>query len=520
MRVRLVSLLALAAAALALVVVGCGGSDEGSGSDPAAVAPASSPVYIQVALQPEGTLQSNIESLVSKVAGIDNLGDLIVEELEDSALSSGEELDFSKEIEPWLGEQAGISLQEYDGEDFQGYAVAIQSTDTDATQDFIDKQSADEEVKKGSYEGTDFLIETDDDSAVGIVGDFLVIAEDEDSFKAVVDAADGDSLVDQDTYTSAIGNAPEDSLADVFVDIGGLIEESGGTIDPEAQQFLETAGIEAKDATAIASLVPDADQIEINFSTNAAGDNPPTGDASKMLGSLPGGSFAALATADFGARFSEAIDSLDETGIPGEIKPNELKSALKEEAGIDLDKIGASIGDIGVFAQGNTENNLTGALVLESTSSKEATNTVSNIGLLLRATGTPGITAISGEATGFSIRDADLGRQPIVVAAKGDKIAVSYGLAASAQALSAGQGATLAENPAFKAAAGALGDTPISGFVSGQAALALVENMLPTDEQAELEELRPYLDKVEFVAIGAGTDGELATSKLIVGFTE
>jgi hypothetical protein len=519
MRVRLVSLLALAAAALALVVAGCGGGDDSSGSDPAAVAPAGSPVYIQVALKPEGTLKSNIESLVSKVAGIDNLGDLIVEELESSAISSDEELDFSKEIEPWLGEKAGISLQEYDGEDFQGYAVAIQSTDTGATQDFIDKQSADEEVKKGSYEGTDFLIEADDDSAVGIVGDFLVVAEDEKSFKATVDASDGDSLADEETYTSAIGNAPDESLADVFVDVGGLIEESGGTIDPEAQQFLETAGIDAEEATAIASLVPGSDQIEINFSTNAAGDNAPVGDASEMLGSLPGGSFAALAGADVGAQLNEAIDSLDETGIPGEIEPNELKKALKEEAGIDLEQIASSIGDIGVFAQGNTENNLTGALVIESTSSKEATNTVSNIGLLLRATGATSITALSGDATGFSIRDPGID-QPIVVAAKGDKIAISYGLAASAQALTAGQGSTLAENPTFKAAGSALGDTPISGFVSGSAALALIENMLPPDEQAEFEELRPYLDKLEFIAVGAGTSGDLATSKLIVGFTE
>ncbi|MGE0067426.1 MAG: DUF3352 domain-containing protein, partial [Solirubrobacterales bacterium] len=337
MRVRLISLLTLAVAAFALAVAGCGGGDS-SGSDPATVAPASSPVYIQVALKPEGTLASNIETLVSKVAGIDDIGGLIVEEIEGSALSSGEDLDFGKEIEPWLGEQAGISLQEYDGDDFQGYAVAIQSTDTDATQAFIDKQSADEVAEEGSYEGSDFIIEEDDDTAIGIVGDFLVIAEDEDSFKAAVDAADGDSLADEDTYASAIGEAPDESLADVFVDIGGLIEESGGTVDPEAQQFLETAGIEAKEATAIASLVPGSDQIEVDFSTNAAGDNPPTGDASAMLGSLPGGSFAALATADFGERFSEAIDSLDESGIPGEIEPNELKSLLKEEAGIDLDK--------------------------------------------------------------------------------------------------------------------------------------------------------------------------------------
>ncbi|MBK5219755.1 MAG: DUF3352 domain-containing protein [Thermoleophilia bacterium] len=508
----------MATAAIALIAAGCGGGDDSSGSDPAAVAPPKSPVFIDVSVRPEGTLQSNIEALAKNVAGIDNLGELIVSEIEDSALSSGEDFDYAKEVEPWLGEKAGISLQEYDGNDFAGYAVAIPSTDTGATQDFIDKQSADEVAEEGSYEGSDFKVE-EDDTTIGVVGDFLVIAEDEKSFKAAVDAGDGESLADVDAYNSAVGAAPSESLANVFVDIGGLIEESGGTVDPEAQQFLESAGIEPKEATALASVVPGSDQIEIDFSTNAAGDNPPTGDASQLLGSLPGGSFAAFSSAEFGERLGEAIDRLDEVGIPGEIQPNELKDVMKA-AGIDLEKIGGSIGDVALFAQGNTEQNLTGAVVLETTSSKEATNTVSNIGLLLRATGTPGVTAISGKATGFSIRSPELGDQPLVVAAQGEKIAISYGLAASAQALSAGTSATLAENPAFKAAGEALGDVPISGFVAGPAALALIENLIPAEDLAELEEAKPFLDKVGYAAIGAGSSGDLATAKLIVGFTE
>ena len=62
------------------------------------------------------------------------------------------------------------------------------------------------------------------------------------------------------------------------------------------------------------------------------------GDASELLGSLPADSVAAFASADFGERSSEAIDSIDEKGIPGEVPPNQLKSGLKE-AGIDIDKI-------------------------------------------------------------------------------------------------------------------------------------------------------------------------------------
>jgi len=518
MKVRLVLILAAATAALALIAAGCGGGGDSSGGDPASVVPADSSVFVDVVLQPEGDLQANIEALAKDLAGIDDLGALIVEELENGA-APGEEADFEKEIQPWLGEDAGISLQGYDGEDFSGYVVAVATTDADAAQKFLDENEEDV-VDKGSYEGADYTVE-DDGTVGGIVGDFLVVAENEESFKAAVDASDGDSLADQDAYTSAADAAPAESLANVFVDVGGLIEEAGGTIDAEAEQFLELSGIEPKDATALASVVPGSNRIEIDFATNLVGEDPPTGDPSQLLGSLPGGAFAAFATTEFGSRVSEAIDQLDENGIPGELEPNELKSALKSK-GIDLDQIGGSIKDLGAFAQGNTERNLGGAVVMTASDAEEAQNTVANIGLLLRSSDTPGVTAIDEDGiSGFSIRDADdLGEQPLVVAAKDDKIAISYGPVAAAAALTAGKSATLAENPAFKKAGEALGDTPLSGFIAGPATVALVENLLSPEEAAELEEVRPLLDKIEYLAVGTGSSGDLATSKLVLAFSE
>jgi hypothetical protein len=39
-----------------------------------------------------------------------------------------------------------------------------------------------------------------------------------------------------------------------------------------------------------------------------------------------------------------------------------------------------------------------------------------------------------------------------------------------------------------------------------------------TEEEEGFEEAKPYLEKIAFAAIGAGSSGELATSKLILGF--
>lgn len=514
LRLVLPALLALLAA---LVGTGCGGGDEsGGGTDPASVAPPQAPIFIDFTLQPEGETKQNLDALAKQIAGIDNLGDLIVEELENSASDEGEELDFEKEVEPWLGDQGGLFLQEYEDDDFEGYGAAVQTSDEEAAQDFVDKQlgSEDEAPEDGSYDGVDFKVEADDGTTIGVFDGLVVFAEDEAIFKSMVDASNGESLGGEEVYTDAVADTPGDSAADVYVDIGALIEESGGEIDNETELFLDTLGIEPEEATAVASLVPGSNQIEIDLSTNLSGDDPPSGDASELLGTLPATSVAAFASADFGKRFNEGIDQIDEEGIPGEVPPNQLKKTLKQ-AGIDLESIATSIGDAGAYVTGNSESSLGGALVLDTDDADQAKSTVSNIGLFLRSAGTSGITKITEGASGFSIRSPDLGRQPVVVVAKGDRIAIGYGLAPT---LSSFQQAnkTLADAAPYKEALEALGDTPIAVYADGPAALRLATALMPPGDEG-FEEAKPYLKKIDYLALGSEASGDLALAKLIVG---
>jgi hypothetical protein len=509
---------ALLVAFAALFAVGCGSSDDGGdgNTDPASVAPAQAPIFIDFTVRPEGATKENIDALAQKIAGIDNVGDLIVTEFENEAKEDGEEFDYEKEVEPWLGEQGGLFLQEYEDDDFEGFGAAIQTSDEDAAREFVDKQleSEDEAPQDGSYEGVDFKVEADDGMTIGVFDGLVVFAEDEDIFKTMVDASDGENLAGEDTYTSAVANVPDGSAADVYVDVGALIEESGDEIDAETKVFLDSLGIEPKEATAVASLVPGSDQIEIDLSTNLSGDNPPSGDASELLGSLPGTSVGAFASAEFGKRFNEGIDQIDEQGIPGEVPPNQLKKSLKQ-AGIDLEAIAGSIGDVGAYLTGNSERSLGGALILETEDATQAKNTVSNIGLFLRSANVPGFTAINGQASGFSIRDPELGRQPVVVAAKGSRIAIGYGLAPTLSSFEEA-GKTLADLPAYEEAVSALGGTPIAAFVDGSAALNLASALIPPGEE-EFETAEPYLQKIDYMAVGSEASDGLATAKLIVG---
>jgi hypothetical protein len=516
MKSRLVLL--IAALALVYALAGCGGSSDSSAPAPATIAPADSSVFIEATVLPTGTLKSNVETLAANVAGVDDLGATVVEKVEEAAKEADEPFSYEKDVKSWLGEKAGIFLSGFDGKDFSEAGGMIQVTDTSAAQEFIDahvKPDHGEKFEDASYEGVDYKVTSDDDSSIGIVGDFIVYAKNQQIFKAVVDASNGgEGLADVKKYTDSTSGEPSDGLASVYVDIGALIKQAG-PIDPQAAVFLQSAGISPEEATATATVVPGADQVEIDLRSDITGDNPPSGDASELVGSMPAESVAAFASPEFGKALSNLIDSIDANGIPGSIPPHKFKEGLKS-AGIDLEKIVGSIGDLGGFVEGTSLSNLGGAVVLTTDNAAEASNTVSNIGLLLRLSHTPGITAIGGKATGFSIRSSSLGHKPIVVAAKGKRISIGYGLPAALLGLSEA-GEKLAGDSVYKEAVSALGGTPITAFADGPGVLGLVEAG-SASEDPDFQKAKPYLEKVAYIAAGGGVEDGLSTAKLIVGF--
>lgn len=510
---------ALAAAALIAVPAGCGDRAGSSGSEVAELAPPRTPVFVEGVVRPSGELKSNTEAVAEQIAGIGNLGEFVVSELESSAEEDGDPVDFEREIEPWLGERAAVFFERLEDDELTDLGIVVESSDPDATEEFIDARvrASDEPYRSGSYEGVGFQVGGDEDNAIGVVGDFLLIADDEKVFADAVDASEGDSLAAEDTFTEAISAASDGSLADAYVDVGRLIDQSGGQIDPQARQILQNAGIDPSEATAVASVVPGSGQIAVEFSSDLAGQEAPTGEAPELLGSLPGNAFAGVAVSGFGDQVKEAIDNLDKEGIPDAVPPNQLKKGLKQ-LGIDLEGFAGSLQDAAAFAVGGSESSLGGALVL-TTEGAEATETVSNIVKLLRSVNVKGVSVLSGKYSGFSVRSEDLGDKPLVVAAKEGRIAIGYGLSATLSGLLAGaasEGKTLADTPSYKAAVESLGDTPISGFADGPAALRLADSLIPGSDD-DFEGAKKYLKSISFLALGSVSQEDLATARLIVG---
>jgi hypothetical protein len=511
----LTSLVAVLAAAL--VVAGCGSGSGGGGGEPAGLAPKSAPVYISLNLSPEAKASEELDALTKSVLGIENVGEFVAEQLENAALGSDEKFNFEEEVEPWLGERAGMYLAGYDGNDFHGYGLAIETTDAGEAEEFLETrvEAGEEEDEEGEFEGDKYWVESEDESVLGMVGDYVVFGETKADFEEMVEAFEGEGLNESSKYKKAIESAGSDGIGYVYVDIGGLIEQAKGSIPPESEAVFGLVGIEPQKATAVATVVPHSEQIEIDLSTNLAKTAAAGGDASKLLESLPATAVLGFASAEFGKSFGAGIDELSEKGIPGQIEPGELEGAL-ELAGINLDQIAASIGDAGGFAEGSSAGSLGGAIVLETSNASEAKNTVSNVGLLLRAAGTKGVTAISGELAGFSVHTAALGPKPLIVGAAGEKIVIAYGPQAAAQALRTNT-KTLGATADFEAAKASLGSTPMSAFIDGGPGLKLVEALLSPSEQAKLAEAKPYLGKISYAAIGTEAKGSTTTAKVIVG---
>jgi hypothetical protein len=503
-------------AIIAAIAVGGCGSGGSSDPTPANFAAPGSIVYLEAKLNPPASLKADVNSLAQAVAGINDLGSYVATKLESSAREDGDSLDFSSEVEPWLGADAGIAFKRLEDGELAEPLIAIATTNPAATQRFIDEHATqgNDGFRDGSYEGIEFKVGGSEDNAVGVIDQFFVIADGEKQFKAAVDANQGDSLADEDRFEQTISAASEGSIADIYVDVGALVGQGKGEVDSRAGQLLESSGIDPSEASAVASLLPGPEQLEIDISSDLGGEEAPTGDASELLGSLPAGSVAAVSATDFGDQLKEAIDSLDETGIPGRLEPNQLKSTLSA-AGINIDAVAASIEDAAVFAEGTDRDDLGGAMVL-SASSNEATKAIASLGTLLRTTRVPGVTAVSGEASGFSVRSDKLGSKPIVVVAKGERIAIGYGLAEALAGVETESGATLDGTAAYKAAVSSLGEAPISAFVDGPAALRLAEALVPRSN-TDFWEAQPYLKNVDYVAISTGSEDDLATARVIAG---
>ena len=128
-----------------------------------------------------------------------------------------------------------------------------------------------------------------------------------------------------------------------------------------------------------------------------------------------------------------------------------------------------------------------------------------------------GATGFQKVQGGFEIRSEDLGSNPVVVKVEGDRMVIAY-REESADAALSGASEDLSSNAAFGQATDALEGADLAGFVDFAPILQLAEN-LGAAEDPDYAIARPYLEKLAYLAIGSGKEGDFVTSKIVLGLT-
>ena len=361
---------ALVLALLTAVALASCGDDADPASGPAALMPADAPVYIEAVVSPEGAQAESLNALTAKlgelplIGTLTNPGDLIKGMIEDSASSSGVSLDFSEDVDPWLGERLGISyLSVADGS--ERFVAALETTDEGETEDALARILSEDAVpnEERTYEDVTYYTSGAEDYGVGVFSGHLVLAT-LDEFEAAVQVADsGESLADSDQLTEATAGLEDERLATLVLDASQFGELA--TSSPEELEKFEqvrAALPEFFDEPLSFALGVDERTIYLDQASPEVEGQPEVTE-SENFAEAPGDAFGAFGMGDIGGWITFVTglyDRVAESGVALEegYPEDGLAAAFEEETGVALDDLADAIGDGTVWVRGDLPDSL------------------------------------------------------------------------------------------------------------------------------------------------------------------
>jgi hypothetical protein len=249
----LVPVLTLATVVLALA--GCGSSSSpGSSADPAGVVPASAPLYAGAVVRPSGSLQTDATAAGTTLTHQPDAYARLASVLQ---VPGSPPLDYSHDIAPWLGPNAGVflstlstsaaatsQLQQLLGQVLQSGAstapsawpfasgvqgaIVLDTSDSSKAASFISTEAGHAGAHPASYRGVSYQA-TSGGEAFGIV-DRLAVLGTVTGLHGVIDTSlGGPSLAHATDYSKLLASAPSGTLAHVYSNPTVAGSASGGS---------------------------------------------------------------------------------------------------------------------------------------------------------------------------------------------------------------------------------------------------------------------------------------------------
>nr|WP_255429704.1 DUF3352 domain-containing protein [Streptomonospora sp. PA3] len=221
------------------------------GSQPESVLPASSIVFAELDLQPDGGQLAAYAQFVDRLpesmrSEIDPEADPAKEIVESLLESSGVEgMTYEEDFEPWLGRNFGVAMWQPDNEDAAvddsgaAVALAIEAEDEDAArQALADLQSQSEDPGETVFDvRDDFAILTPNSAALS-------------DLEAQVDSSG--TMEDNDTYVQDMESLGSGNLASAWMDLGRMVSLAAQSAesDPYGGGLDQYGGIQQPDPLA------------------------------------------------------------------------------------------------------------------------------------------------------------------------------------------------------------------------------------------------------------------------------
>ncbi|MGA9286236.1 MAG: DUF3352 domain-containing protein [Solirubrobacteraceae bacterium] len=542
---------ALIAAVAALA--GCGSS--GSKGEPSSLVPSSAPLYASFAVKPSGGSSGEASTAAKKLTHLAEPYGSLAQAL---LSSEGSHVEFKRDIESWVGKDAGLFLTSLDtsklpqsssslqtllegglagaasslGADAFGSsatqgAIVLETSDVGGARSFLEKRAHEQGAHTASYRGVSYQVSSKG-AAEGIVKDFAVIGS-ETGFKSVVDTSLGGA-----TITSASGYAkpPANAVASVYVRPEELTKAIHGSGGVASQGISLVSQLFAGAESASVSVTPTSNSISLQGEIHSAsGSTPLFGqEGAKALGEAPSGAWLAAGVGNVGGtNLPRALALLH--GVASFA----TSTVFASFGGQSIEKLFTAIDspkanlqqDFGtwatsgsMFVSGTSLFNLQAALVIGSKEASASQAAVAKLGKLMRSGGAEVSNAtVPGADTAVSVKLEGFPAVIFVANGVGSNGQAKFVLGLGQQSV---QGAlapssTLSTSPAYTSATTALGGgIEPSLIVEFPTMLGFLEGLGLTQSPG-VSNLVPYFKSLGTLTAGASGQGGVQHFKLVVG---
>ena len=483
-------------------VAGCGGGGAASGGpDPATAVPANAGIYIEGVIRPEGAARDDALAAAGKLLGTSNPEKALKDFFNKNAKDDQDKpINWDRDISPWLGQRAG-SWVATTSESDNGFTFAIAVKDEDKAKEFFERST--KGGRKASYKGVDYRVSNG--TAGGLSGDFLLIGT-EREFKRTIDAQKGDSLGETKRYKDAVSRLDSKRLGTFFIDPKPLIDVALRANPAERQQFEQFSRIFPIDKLGPIVAAFNANGQRLKIDSHITGQGAETlsrfgllsgAGSTKLLGELPGESWAAYGVPNLGQTASALFDR-----FAGALGGSAVAGQVQQATGLDLRRdIFDLVGDLAIFARGSTMADLDGAAVISVKDDARATEVFGKLIALARRQGNvdPRPVRIDGADQAFSIANPNAPK-PFVAARGKGKFVFAYGEAAAKAAFQ--PQTRLGETELYKQAKATLDNKFEPAFLLSMDGILKVVDGTGGGADPDFQKARPYLERLSVITSG------------------